>query len=69
MFLYTKTITISPRFIILNKTKYTIIAKKSGNVSGELEIVPDIRTPFIWKNLDNVSKNENAESHEMYKAF
>ena len=59
LFLYTKTITVSPRFIILNKTKHTLLAKKANNIFGEFEIFPDIRMPFIWKNLESANIAED----------
>ena len=48
LYIYTKTITISPRYVILNKTQHVLLAKREGTEKGEIELLPEVRTPFQW---------------------
>jgi len=50
--LFTKIITISPRFILLNKTDYVLEIKRDASQQTMGIISKDIRTPYYWSNWD-----------------
>jgi len=57
--LFTKIITISPRFILLNKTDYVLEIKRDCSQQTMGIILKDIRTPYYWSNRDSSMKDKS----------
>jgi len=57
--LFTKIITISPRFILLNKTDYVLEIKRDCSQQTMGIILKDIRTPYYWSNWDSSMKDKS----------
>jgi len=51
-YLYTKVITISPRYVVINKTNYLMGIKKDRSSAKPIILEKDVRTPFYWSEWD-----------------
>jgi len=54
-FLYTKVITINPRYILVNKTECEINIKSEAQKESGFTLGKDIRTPLYWKTWDVIT--------------
>lgn len=56
--LITKIITISPRFILVNKTDCKIQVKREQGTNAIVTLEKDVRTPFYWSDWSTASQRE-----------
>jgi len=57
--LITKIITISPRFILINKTNYKIQIKREGGENTIETLEKDVRTPLYWNDWSSAAKGKS----------
>ena len=57
--LITKIITLSPRFIFINKTNYPIEVKREQGEQPITVLEKDVRTPLYWTNWANTAKDKS----------